>query len=158
MSSFEQLQRPLDANANRIAGLGLPTTANDATYTDNATTPAADAGAGSPGTSKLASPADHVHPTPSAAVTYTATTQDLGVGRKSGTFDITGLAGLTAGKYVAISQSAAAVASKGNATDEPEMDMISLTGFVLNATTIRAYWNCPSFTVGVCALSYLVSA
>jgi hypothetical protein len=61
MSSFDELQRPLDANNNRIIGLGDPTTANDATKTDNSTGPSNPAAAASAGTSLKAAPSDHVH-------------------------------------------------------------------------------------------------
>lgn len=55
-------QRDLDQANNRITNLGDPKAAGDATKTDNATAPKAASGGGSPGTSLLASPADHVHP------------------------------------------------------------------------------------------------
>lgn len=61
MAAIDQLQRQLDANGLRISNLGTPTTALDATYTDLSTNPANPAAAASPGTSKLAAPADHVH-------------------------------------------------------------------------------------------------
>lgn len=88
---------------------------------------------------------------------YTKFTKNLLDARSSGTFDITGLSGLTADKVVSIVQTADAIASKGNARDEPEMDMISLTGYVLNSTTIRAYWHAPSFVAGTYAFAYQVS-
>jgi hypothetical protein len=75
--------------------------------------------------------------------------QDLGAARRSGTFDITGLSGLTAGKYVNISMSAGAIASKGNARDEFEMTPIQATGYVVNTTTIRVYWNTANEDVAV---------
>ena len=55
-------QRELDQAGNRISNLGTPTTAGDATKTDNTTVPLASAGVGSPGSSFLAAPIDHVHP------------------------------------------------------------------------------------------------
>ncbi|HVT61988.1 MAG TPA: hypothetical protein VHD33_00670 [Legionellaceae bacterium] len=61
MASADVLQRLLDANGNRIANIGAPTTANDATHTDNTTNPSNPAAAASAGTSLLAAPADHVH-------------------------------------------------------------------------------------------------
>src|SRR5215204_3738488 len=76
------------------------------------------------------------------AATYTAFVQDLGSGYRSGTFDLTGLAGLTIGKAVLIVQTAVAIASKGDATDEFEMNAIILTGIVLTAASIRVYWFC----------------
>lgn len=54
--------RELDQSGFRISNLGTPTDAGDATKTDNQSVPKANSGAGSPGTSFLAAPADHVHP------------------------------------------------------------------------------------------------
>ena len=88
---------------------------------------------------------------------YNAFTKDLGAARRSGNFDITGLAGLTAEKVVSIVQTAAQIASKGNARDEPEMDQIKLTGYVVDAATIRSYWHAPSVVVGTYAFAYQVS-
>jgi len=91
---------------------------------------------------------------------YTDFTKDLGAARRSGTFDITGLSGLTAGKVVSIVQTAAQIATKGNARDEPEMDQIDVTGYVVDANTIRAYWFSAngSVVVGTYAFAYLVSS
>lgn len=61
MAAADVLQRLLDANGNRIAGLATPTTANDATITDNTTAPQNPAAAASAGASFLAAPANHVH-------------------------------------------------------------------------------------------------
>lgn len=83
--------------------------------------------------------------------------KDLGTASCSGTFDITGLSGLTADKNVLIFQTAQAIASKGNARDEAEMDQIQLTGYVFDATTIRAYWWAPSVVVGTYEFAYKVS-
>lgn len=90
---------------------------------------------------------------------WTAFTKDLGVARSSGTFDITGLSSQTADKPVSIMQTAAAIASKGNARDESEMDTINVTGYVVDATTIRAYWHSSNgaVCVGDYAFAYLVS-
>lgn len=96
----------------------------------------------------------NVGTTPSGA--WNDFTKDLGVARRSGTFDITGLAGLAAGKVVDIRQTAAQIASKGNARDEPEMDQIELTGYVVDATTIRVYWCAPNVVVGTYAFAYIV--
>lgn len=92
-----------------------------------------------------------------AAPAYTAFTKDLGVARRSGTFDITGLSGLTADKVVSIVQTAAPIASKGNARDEPEMDLIRATGYVVNTTTIRAYWQATGVMVGSYNFAFQVS-
>lgn len=87
---------------------------------------------------------------------FTEFTQDLGVARSAGTFDITGLSGLTAGKPVQLFQTAAAIITKGNARDEPEMDQIAVTGYVVDATTVRCYWMAPSVVVGTYAFAYTV--
>jgi hypothetical protein len=58
------LQHALDAAGNQVKNLGAPTEAGDATFTDNATPPSLAAGNGSPGQSRLAAAADHVHPDP----------------------------------------------------------------------------------------------
>lgn len=60
----------------------------------------------------------------------------------SGTFDITGLAGLTPAKQVLVQQKAAAYTGKGTLTDESEMDQILANGYVVDAATIRVYWVC----------------
>jgi hypothetical protein len=55
-------QRETDQAGLRILNLGDPKAAGDATRTDNTTVPLPAAGTGSPGSSFLAAPADHVHP------------------------------------------------------------------------------------------------
>lgn len=57
-----------------------------------------------------------------------------------------------------IVQTPAQIASKGNARDESELDHIRLTGYVVDATTIRVYWHAPSVVVGTYAFAYAVSA
>lgn len=83
-------------------------------------------------------------------------TKDLGAANYSGTFDITGLSGLTTNNNVTVMQTAKAISSKGNARDEPEMDQIQVTGYVVDANTIRCYWNCRSVVVGTYAFAYVV--
>jgi hypothetical protein len=61
MAAIDEAQRQLEMSNFRISGLGDPTTANDATKTDNSTGPANPAAAASAGTSLKAAPADHVH-------------------------------------------------------------------------------------------------
>jgi hypothetical protein len=68
------------------------------------------------------------------------------------------LSGLTAGKNVLVVQTAQQVTSKGNARDEFEMDGINLTGYVVDANTIRVYWHAPSVVVGTYAFAYQVGA
>lgn len=89
---------------------------------------------------------------------WSAFTKDLGTASRSGTFDITGLSGLTSNKPVDIIQTAAAIASKGDARDEPEMDLIRLTGYVVDSATIRAFWHAPSVVVGTYEFAYMVGA
>lgn len=91
------------------------------------------------------------------ALAYIDFTKDLGAGQSSGTFDITGLSGLTADKIVSVIQTAAKITSKGDARDEPEMDQIRLTGYVVDANTIRCYWQAPSVVVGTYAFAFQVS-
>jgi collagen triple helix repeat protein len=91
------------------------------------------------------------------AASFTKFTKDLGAADRSGTFDITGLSGLTVDKVVTVSQTADPIASKGNARDEFEMDFIQLTGYVVDAATIRVYWNCYNVVVGTYAFAYAVS-
>lgn len=56
------LQRDLDANGHRIRNLGKPSAAGELTYTDNDSKPAPVGREAFPGRSRLAAPADHVHP------------------------------------------------------------------------------------------------
>lgn len=72
---------------------------------------------------------------------FSTTEVDIGVTPLfSGSFDITGLTGLTDNKPVHIWQAAAAYTNKGSLPDEAEMDQVRATAFVLNATTVRVYW------------------
>ena len=89
--------------------------------------------------------------------TYTNFTKDLGASDRAGTFDITGLAGLTIDKNVSVIQTMQPIASKGDARDEFELSPIILTGYVFDAATIRVLWNCDSVVVGDYAFAYAVS-
>jgi hypothetical protein len=77
-------QRELDQAGFRISNLGNPTAAGDATRTDNTTVPSPNAGSGAPGTSLLASPADHVHPAAQGAggvfLTFSDVSEQSGAG------------------------------------------------------------------------------
>jgi hypothetical protein len=55
-------QRELDQAGLRILNIGNPTSAGDATKTDNTTVPLPASGTGAAGRSFLAAPIDHVHP------------------------------------------------------------------------------------------------
>lgn len=61
MAAIDEAQRQLDMSNFRISTLGDPTTANDATKTDNSTAPANPAAVASAGASFKAAPANHVH-------------------------------------------------------------------------------------------------
>ena len=74
--SKDVAQRELDQANFKISNLGTPTAAGDATKTDNATVPLANAGTGSPGTSLLAAPVDHVHPSAAGSSAYSAMVSD----------------------------------------------------------------------------------
>lgn len=78
--------------------------------------------------------------------------------RRSGHAQITGLAGLTAGKQVLIEQAPGPYTGKGTRTDEAEMDAISATAVVLNAGTIDVYWNSQYRVRGNYKFNYLVMA
>lgn len=64
----------------------------------------------------------------------------------SGTFDITGLSGLTPGRPVLIQQAVGPYTGKGTLADECE-DLVRITGYVVDSTTIRAHWNSHPFFV-----------
>ncbi len=77
-------QRELDQAGFRISNLGTPTTAGDATKTDNTTVPMPASGAGSPGHSLLAAAADHVHPAAAGSSAYSCTLTDPSEQEQSG--------------------------------------------------------------------------
>jgi hypothetical protein len=60
--SRDVAQRDLDMAGFRVLNVGNPQNPTDATHVDTSSTPLAASGAGSPGRSLLAAPADHVHP------------------------------------------------------------------------------------------------
>jgi hypothetical protein len=82
--------------------------------------------------------------TPSgSALVLTEYEADLGYPAKyAGSFDITGLSGLVAGRQVLVQQKAAAYTGKGTLTDESELDQVSANGYAVNDTTVRVFWNC----------------
>lgn len=76
-----------------------------------------------------------------AGLTLSVFEQDMGnVAVYGGNFQITGLSGLTANKPVLVHQAPGPYTGKGTLQDEPEMDMVFATGYVVNATTIQVYW------------------
>lgn len=78
--------------------------------------------------------------------------------RRSGHVQITGLAGLTAGKPVLVQQAAGPYTGKGSRTDEAEMDMLIVTGKVLDAATIDLYWQSKYQMRGNVKFDYVVAA
>jgi hypothetical protein len=82
--SKDVAQRELDQANFKISNLGTPTATGDATKTDNTTVPLANAGAGSPGTSLLAAPVDHVHPAAAGSSAYSAMVSDPSEQSQSG--------------------------------------------------------------------------
>ena len=77
-------QRDLDQGGFKISNLGDPAAAGEATKTDNTSVPKPSSGAGSPGTSFLAAPADHVHPAPAGSSGYSAVLSDPSEQSQSG--------------------------------------------------------------------------
>lgn len=94
----------------------------------------------------------------SAAVTgpWTAFTQNLGVAHQSGSFVLSGLSGLTLGKIVFVQQVSTPIATKGNATDEPEMDMVFASGIVTSPSQIHISWWSSQVVVGDINFTYAV--
>lgn len=76
--------------------------------------------------------------------------------RRSGTFDLTGLSGLTSGRPVLMQQASGPYTSKGTLADEAEMDQVSFVASVLDPSTIRAHWTSPTFIVGNFKVQYAV--
>ncbi len=79
------------------------------------------------------------------------------VASTGGTFDITGLSGLTPGANVLIQHLAVAATGKGDLRDEIEMDAVIASGYVLDSSTIRVHWRSTGPVAGYVALGYAVS-
>jgi len=78
---------------------------------------------------------------PAGSLSFSTIEKNLGVkATYSGSFDITGLAGLTPGDPVLIQQATGPYTGKGTLADESE-DMVIANGYVLDAATIRVYWQ-----------------
>jgi hypothetical protein len=84
---------------------------------------------------------------------WTEFTVNLGAARRSGTFDVTGFSGLTVGAPVLVVQSGAAIASKGSATDESEMNNIQVAAYALTTSSIRCFWYSDAVCVGTYAFA-----
>jgi hypothetical protein len=78
------------------------------------------------------------------------------VARRSGSFQVTGLAGLTAGKPVTFLQAQGPYTGKGTRADEAEMDAVRCSAYVLDATTIQVYWETGCRVRGNVKFAYLV--
>lgn len=91
---------------------------------------------------------------------FTLTTTEINLGstsRRSGSFTISGTS-LTAGKPVYIQQAAAAYTGKGDLPDEAEMDAVNVTGYVLDSSTIKCFWNSQYDVIGNVKFNYAVGA
>jgi hypothetical protein len=123
--------------------------------------PIAELGSGGTGAGALFLADDHTWRSPGAAsFVMTVVEKDLGAAPLySGSFTITG-AGLTIGKPVLIQQAAGPYTGKGDRADEAEMDLVAVTAYVLDATTIQAYWTAQPFNgpvAGNIKFQYVVS-
>lgn len=105
--------------------------------------------------------ADGTYASPVASLSLTTTECNVAPSpqtRRSGHVQITGLAGLTPGKPVLVQQAAGPYTGKGTRADEAEMDMLTVTGKVLNATTIDLYWQSKYQVHGNFKFDYAVAA
>lgn len=94
------------------------------------------------------------------AVGITTVEVDLtgsGAAVRAGSFQITGT-GFTPGKMVIISQAPGPYTGKGTLADEAECDPITVSGYVLNATTIQCYWSCPFVVRGNFKFNYFIQS
>jgi len=118
-------------------------------------------GSGAPdGTKFLRDDGVWTAPTAEAAVTFISVEVSLGSApdaRRAGSFTITS-SGLVTDKPVYIQQANGPYTGKGTRQDEAEMDQLTVTGKVLNATTIQCYWQSQYRTRGNYVFSYLVGA
>lgn len=128
-----------EAVDDRVSSLLVAGTNITLTYNDGANTLTVDAaGGGSP--------------------TWTNVEKDLGATARSGKFTITGLAGLTIGKPVIMTQAVGPYTDKGTLADEAEMDEVSVNASVTGTDTITAYWKSQTFVKGNHKFNYLVGA
>jgi hypothetical protein len=96
-----------------------------------------------------------------AAGSVSVTTAEVNIStiaKNSGSFQITGLSGLTPNKQVIISQAAGPYTGKGNMADETEMDSVAVNGYVLNSTTIICYWNSATKVAGNFKFNYFIQS
>lgn len=93
---------------------------------------------------------------PGASTIFTVE-KDLGYPAKnSGSFLITGLAGLTPNNQIVISKAAGPYTGKGDSPDEAEMDMVVVSAYVLDANTIKAHYNSNGLIGGNMKFNYLI--
>jgi hypothetical protein len=76
--------------------------------------------------------------------------------RRNGSFQITGLSGLTVDQPVYIQQANGPYTGKGTRQDEAEMDQLTVTAKVLSATAIQCYWESNHRVRGNFKFSYFV--
>lgn len=76
--------------------------------------------------------------------------------RRSGTFSITGLSGLTVGKQVLVTKAIGPYTGKGARADEAEMDQIDAQGTVVSPTQIDVYWQSKTYVQGNHKFNYAV--
>jgi hypothetical protein len=92
---------------------------------------------------------------------YTLNTVEVNIAtlpKSSGKFSITGLTGLITNKPVYIQQANGPYTNKGTRDDESEMENISVSGKVLNATTIQCYWRSSTRAKGNYKFNYKVGS
>lgn len=99
----------------------------------------------------------HTHP---GGAGFALTTVEVNVGsawRRSGRFTIAG-AGMTTGKPVLVRQANGPYTGKGTRADEAEMDMLNVSGKVLDATTIECFWTAQRLVRGNFKFDYAIGA
>lgn len=81
--------------------------------------------------------------------------KDLGYPSKSsGSFLITGLSGLTMNNQIVVSQAAGFYTGKGD--DEIEMDALVCSGYVVDSSTIKVYYNSRHLVGGNFKFNYII--
>lgn len=90
--------------------------------------------------------------------TWHTIAEDLGTGRRSGSFTVVHPGGLTSSQTITVQQSSAPIASKGDATDEGEFDQIQAYADFVDATHFKVTWRAPGVVVGTYNFAYSVGA